>query len=47
MYYRRIATMDIQELIRLLRAGESDRRIAEVLSHNRRTVIRYLQVGTE
>ncbi len=35
--------MDIRELIRLVRAGESDRRIAAVLGHNRRTVIRYRQ----
>ena len=41
MAYRRITTMDIGEIIRLLRAGESDRTIARVLGHNRRTVVRY------
>jgi len=43
MAYRRIATMDIRELIRLLRAGERDRRIAQLLGHNRRTIMRYRQ----
>ncbi|HUZ29995.1 MAG TPA: hypothetical protein VMU90_12180, partial [Solirubrobacteraceae bacterium] len=43
MASRRIATMDIRELIRLVQAGESDRRIAQLLGHNRRTVIRYRQ----
>jgi transposase len=33
--------MDIYELIRLVRAGESNCRIARVLGHNRRTIIRY------
>ena len=47
MAYRRIAVMDLRELIRLLRAGESDRRIAELLGHNRRTIIRYRQWATE
>ncbi len=41
MAHRRLATMDINELVRLLRAGESDRMIARVLGHNRRTVVRY------
>jgi len=47
MAYRRMSTMDIRELIRLLRAGESDRRIAEVLGHNRRTIMRYRRWATE
>ena len=47
MAYRRIAVMDLRELIRLLRAGESDRRIAQLLGHNRRTIIRYRQWATE
>jgi transposase len=47
MAYRRITVMDLRELIRLLRAGESDRRIAELLGHNRRTIIRYRQWATE
>ena len=33
--------MDVLELLRLLRAGESDRTIAKQLRWNRRTVIRY------
>jgi transposase len=37
----RIDTMDIHELIRLLRVGESDRQIARLVGHNRRTVARY------
>jgi len=37
----RIATMEINELIRLARAGESTSTIARVLGLNRRTVIRY------
>ena len=47
MAYRRIAVMDLRELIRLLRAGESDRRIAELLGHNRRTIMRYRQWASE
>jgi transposase len=47
MAYRRITVMDLRELIRVLRAGESDRRIAELLGHNRRTIIRYRQWATE
>jgi transposase len=39
--------MDISEIIRLLRAGESDRTIARVLGYNRRTVVRYRQWATE
>ncbi len=41
MANRRIATMDIVELVRLLRAGSSDRLITKMLGHNRRTVTRY------
>ena len=47
MASRRIAVMDLRELIRLLRAGESDRQIAELLGHNRRTIMRYRQWATE
>jgi transposase len=47
MAYRRIATMDIRELVRLVRAGESDRQIARLLGHNRRTVIRYRHWAAE
>jgi transposase len=41
MSYRRIATMDVMELLRLLRMGESDRSIAVCLGHTRRSVARY------
>ena len=37
--------MDISELLRMLRAGESDRAITERLSHNRRTVAKYRAWG--
>jgi transposase len=47
MAYRRITTMDSSEIIRLLRAGESDRTIARVLGHNRRTVVRYREWARE
>jgi transposase len=43
MAYRRIETMDVVEVVRLLRAGESDRMISAVLRRNRRTVVRYRQ----
>ena len=33
--------MDILEILRLVRAGESDRTIAQVLGHNRRSVTKY------
>jgi transposase len=36
-----MATMDIVELVRLLRTGESDRRITHLLGHNRRTIAKY------
>jgi transposase len=41
MAYRRIAFMDITEVLRLARAGESTSTIARLLGHNRRTIIRY------
>jgi transposase len=39
--------MDILELLRQLRAGESDRTIAKRLGWNRRTVVRYRRWATE
>jgi hypothetical protein len=33
--------MDLVELIRLLRAGASDRTLTRVLRHNRRTITKY------
>lgn len=33
--------MEISELVRLVRAGESDRRITHLLGHNRRTITKY------
>jgi len=47
MANRRISTMDVGELVRLLRAGESDRTISAVVGHNRRTVIRYRRWAAE
>ena len=41
MSNRRITTMDIMELLRLLRAGASERTITRAVRHNRRTVARY------
>src|SRR5437667_36025 len=41
MANRRMATMDIVELVRLLRTGASDRRITHLLGHNRRTIAKY------
>jgi transposase len=41
MANRRIETMDIGEMVRLLRAGESDSTISALVGHNRRTVARY------
>ena len=43
----RIATMEIVELIRLLRAGESDRAIVSLLGLNRRTIARYRRWARE
>lgn len=47
MTYRRLDVIEITEFVRLLRSGESDRTIARVLGHNRRTVIRYRAWATE
>lgn len=41
MSNRRITTMDIMELVRLLRAGASDRTLTHLLGHNRRTIAKY------
>jgi transposase len=41
MANRRVATVEIQEILRLVRAGESNSTIAQVLGCNRRTVIKY------
>lgn len=41
MAFRRLPTMEIQELLRLLRAGESERSITTLLGYNRRTIHRY------
>ena len=41
MANRRISIVDLVELVRLLRAGESDRTLTRVLRHNRRTIARY------
>lgn len=47
MSYRRITTMDLLELLRLLRAGESDRAVRDRLGLNRRTVAKYRVWATE
>jgi transposase len=39
--FRRLPPMDIYELLRLLRAGESERSIRHLLGYNRRTIRRY------
>jgi transposase len=41
MANRRISIVDLVELVRLLRAGASDRTLTQVLRHNRRTIARY------
>ena len=41
MAYRRMLVLEIAEVVRLLRAGESDRRLVELLGLNRRTVAKY------
>ena len=41
MANRRVATVEILEILRLVRAGESNSTIAQVLGCNRRTVIKY------
>jgi transposase len=39
--YRRIIVLEIAEVVRLLRAGEGDRKIVELVGLNRRTVAKY------
>jgi len=39
--YRRLIVLEITEVVRLLRAGESDRKIVDLLGLNRRTVAKY------
>ena len=39
--------MDIMELVRLLRVGESDRTLTHLLGHNRRTIAKYRQWAQE
>ena len=39
--------MDIMELVRVLRAGESDRTLTRLLGHNRRTIAKYRQWAQE
>jgi transposase len=41
MSQRRIVTMEVMEVLRLLRMGESDRSVAACLGHTRRTVAKY------
>jgi len=41
MSQRRIATMEVMEVLRRLRMGESDRSVAACLGHTRRTVAKY------
>src|SRR2546423_15160118 len=41
MANRRIATMDIVEVVRVLRAGASDRALTHLVGHNRRTIAKY------
>jgi transposase len=43
---RRTLTMDVQELVRLVRDGVSDREIAALVGRNRRTVSRYRRWAT-
>jgi hypothetical protein len=47
MANRRVSTVDMLEIVRLVRAGESNSTIAQVLGCNRRTVIKYRQWITE
>jgi transposase len=44
---RRTLTMDLQEVVRLVRGGASDREIAALVGLNRRTVSRYRRWATE
>jgi transposase len=43
MANRRTPTMDVQEVVRLLQTGASDREVAQLVGRNRRTVARYRQ----
>jgi Homeodomain-like domain len=47
MANRRVSTVDMLEILRLVRAGASNSTIAQVLGCNRRTVIKYRQWVTE
>ncbi|MGH2345127.1 MAG: IS21 family transposase [Chloroflexota bacterium] len=47
MANRSVSTVDIVEILRLVRAGESDRTIAQMLGYNRRSVIKYRHWATE
>jgi transposase len=47
MANRRVATVEILEILRLARASESNSTIAQVVGCNRRTVIKYRQWATE
>ena len=47
MTNRRTLTMDVQELVRLVRDGASDRELAGLVGLNRRTVSRYRRWATE
>lgn len=47
MANRSILVIDLLELLRLLRAGESERTIARLLRHNRRTVHRYCRWASQ
>ena len=47
MTNRRTLTMDVQELVRLVRDGDSDREIAALVGLNRRTVSRYHRWASE
>lgn len=44
---RRLIVLDIREILRLIRAGESDRAIARTLSVSRKTVQKYRQWGEQ
>jgi transposase len=43
MANRRTPTMDVQEVVRLLQTGASEREVAQLVGRNRRTVARYRQ----
>jgi transposase len=47
MANRSVSIMDILEVIRLVRAGQSDHTITALLGHNRRTVAKYRQWAAE